>query len=252
MLTRPCLSEDQINTFRGDGFVVLPGGFDTDEVSQIEAWTRELAARPEQSGQHWVYLEPSLIEADKEIVSRIENVSPFHDGFAELSQALAAPVAQLLGEPALLFKEKINFKLPGGDGYTPHQDQQAGWWKYGDFYISVMVSIDESTEANGCLKLAAGHHKRGLFREWEPLTEEDMEGMDFVSYPTKPGDVVFFDSYAPPRSEPNRSETTRRLYFATYNAASAGDHLAEYYADKHRTHPPDIDREAGKDYRYRV
>ena len=252
MLTRPCLSEDQIDTFRGDGFVVLPGGFDADEVSRIEAWTRELAARPEQSGQHWVYHEPSLIEADKEIVSRIENVSPFHDGFAELSQALAAPVAQLLGEPALLFKEKINFKLPGGDGYTPHQDQQAGWWKYGDFYISVMVSIDEATLENGCLKMVAGHHRRGLFHEWEPLTDADMAGMDFVPCPTKPGDIAFFDCYAPHASDPNDSDAIRRIYFATYNRLSEGDHLERYYADKHESFPPDIERVTGREYVYRV
>ncbi len=252
MLKKPRLSEAQIDAFHRDGFVVLEAGFDAEDMTHVETWTRELAARPEESGKHWIYHEPSLIEAGAEIVARIENVSPFHQGFAELSETLAVPVAQLLGETALLFKEKINFKLPGGDGYTPHQDSQAGWWKYGDYYISVMVSIDESTEANGCLKLAAGHHKRGLFREWEPLTEADMEGMEFVSYPSKPGDVVFFDSYAPHRSEPNRSETTRRLYFATYNAASVGDNLAEYYADKHRAHPPDIDRDAGKDYSYRV
>jgi ectoine hydroxylase-related dioxygenase (phytanoyl-CoA dioxygenase family) len=252
MLKEPRLSEEQIEAFHRDGFVVLPHGFDADEMAQIEAWTRELAARPEESGKHWVYHEKSLIDADHEIVSRIENISPFHDGFAELSAALQAPVAQLLGEKAVLFKEKINFKMPGGDGYTPHQDSQAGWWKYGDYYISVLVSIDESTAENGCLKLAAGHHKQGLFREWEPLTEEDMKDMDFVSYPTQPGDVVFFDSYAPHRSEPNRSQSTRRIYFATYNAASAGDHLAEYYADKFETHPPDIDRQADKDYAYRV
>jgi ectoine hydroxylase-related dioxygenase (phytanoyl-CoA dioxygenase family) len=100
--------------------------------------------------------------------------------------------------------------------------------------------------------MVAGHHKRGLFREWEPLTEGDMAGMEFVPCPTKPGDIVFFDSYAPHASEPNMSDDIRRLYFATYNRLSDGDHMAEYYADKHKSLPPDIDREAGKEYRYRV
>jgi ectoine hydroxylase-related dioxygenase (phytanoyl-CoA dioxygenase family) len=157
-----------------------------------------------------------------------------------------------LGEEAVLFKEKINFKMPGGGGFEPHQDSQAGWWKYGDYYISVMVCIDEATLENGCLKLVAGHHKRGLYREWEPLTNEDMEGMEFVPHPTQPGDVVLFDSYAPHASEPNMSDKIRRLYFATYNRLSDGDYLAEYYADKHKTLPPDVDRVEGKDYVYRV
>jgi len=29
---------------------------------------------------------------------------------------LKAPAGQLLGDDAVLFKEKINFKMPGGDG----------------------------------------------------------------------------------------------------------------------------------------
>ena len=48
------------------------------------------------------------------------------------------------------------------------------------------------------------------------------------------------------------SDTTRRLYFATYNRRSAGDHLARYYADKRMAFPPDIEREPGKDYVFRV
>ncbi len=152
----------------------------------------------------------------------------------------------------MLFKEKINFKQPGGDGFKPRPDSQAGWWKYGDYQITVMVCIDEATVENGCLQLVAGHHKRGLFREWEPLTEEDMEGMDFVPCPTEPGDLAFFDSSAPHASEPNLGDRMRRLYFATFNHLSLGDRMAEYYADKHKRYPPDIDRDPGGDYSYRV
>jgi len=165
---------------------------------------------------------------------------------------LKGPVAQLLGCEAVLFKEKVNFKMPGGDGFKPHQDSQAGWDAYADFFISVLVCVDEATVENGCLQMVAGNHKRGLFRSWEPMTDTDMEGMDFVPHPTKPGDVVFFDCYAPHGSEPNMSDKTRRIYFATYNKLSEGDHLAAYYADKHKTYPPDIDREADKEYVFRV
>jgi ectoine hydroxylase-related dioxygenase (phytanoyl-CoA dioxygenase family) len=100
--------------------------------------------------------------------------------------------------------------------------------------------------------MVAGHHKRGLFRSWEPLTEDDMKGMSFVPYPTKPGDLVFFDCYAPHRSAPNLSDKIRRIYYATYNRTSAGDHMAQYYADKHKSYPPDIDRDPTKTYVFRV
>ena len=70
--------------------------------------------------------------------------------------------------------------------------------------------------------------------------------------PTQPGDIIFFDCYAPHASAPNMSDKIRRLYYATYNRRSDGDHMAKYYADKHKNYPPDIDREAGKDYVFRV
>ena len=68
----------------------------------------------------------------------------------------------------------------------------------------------------------------------------------------QPGDLAFFDSYAPHASKPNLSDRMRRLYFATFNRLSRGDRMAAYYADKHKSNPPDIDRKPGGDYSYRV
>jgi len=252
MLTTPSLADSQIQTFYDDGYLVVRGGFGAADTTRIDAWAREVEAMPEVSGRQWVYHEKSLKQPDRQLVCRIQNIAPFHQGFAALTEALRAPVSQLLGEPAVLFKEKINFKMPGGDGFKPHQDSQAGWDTYAEFFISALVCIDEATVDNGCLKLAAGHHNRGLFRSWEPLTEGDMAGMSFIDCPTKPGDLVFFDCYAPHASEPNMTDSTRRMYYATYNRLSEGDHMAAYYADKHKSYPPDIDREAGKEYVFRV
>ena len=252
MLSTPALNDDQLNDFDRDGYLIVRAAFNAREVAAIETWTRELAALPEETGRHWVYREKSLLDPGREILSRIENIAAFHEGFAQLTEVLKVSVDQLLGEEAVLFKEKINFKMPGGDGFKPHQDSQAGWDTYASYFVNVLVSIDETTIENGCLMLVPGFHRRGLFRSWEPLTEKDMEGMSFVPCETRPGDLVLFDSYAPHASEPNLSASARRLYYVTYNRLSEGDHLAQYYADKHRNYPPNIDREAGKEYVFRV
>ena len=42
------------------------------------------------------------------------------------------------------------------------------------------------------------------------------------------------------------------IYFATYNKLSEGEHLKKYYDDKYKNFPPDIDREIGKEYVFRV
>ena len=97
-------------------------------------------------------------------------------------------VAQLFGEPAVLFKDKINFKMSGGDGFKAHQDAQAGWDAYASLHITAMLSIDPTTAQNGCLELAPDQHRRGFIgKSWEPLGEEDLRGMPFVACPTEPG-----------------------------------------------------------------
>jgi 2-aminoethylphosphonate dioxygenase len=252
MLTIPTISKQQIEQFKTDGFLLIKSGFNQEEISKIESWTTEISEIPEKSGTHWVYHEKSKLKPDINLINRIENISPFHSGFAELSKALEQPISQLFDEESILFKEKINFKMPGGDGFKPHQDSQAGWEDYAKYFISVMVCIDEATVENGCLQMVSGFQGKGLYREWEPLTDEDMSNMDFVHYPTQPGDIVFFDCYTPHASEPNLTNTTRRLYFATYNKLSEGDHLEKYYTDKYKSFPPDIDRVEGKEYIFRV
>ena len=142
--------------------------------------------------------------------------------------------------------------MSGGEGFEAHQDSQAGWEDYANYFISVMVCIDEATLENGCLEVAPRANPELVGREWKPLTAAETKMMDFTACPVQPGDVIYFDSYAPHRSARNMTDTTRRLYFSTYNRLSDGDHRAAYYADKRESFPPDIEREAGREYVYRV
>jgi hypothetical protein len=62
----------------------------------------------------------------------------------------------------------------------------------------------------------------------------------------------FFDSFIPHRSQPNATCEARRVLYVTYNRRSAGDQRSRYYADKHASFPPDIERVEGREYVYRV
>ncbi len=48
------------------------------------------------------------------------------------------------------------------------------------------------------------------------------------------------------------TDRPRRVLYVTYNRASEGDHRARYVADKRANFPPDIEREPGKTYVFRV
>ncbi len=249
------LSLQQIAAFGRDGFVYVPAVFNPDEMRDIVLWTQEVQDWEEVPGRHMAYYEDDLVNSGQRVLQRIENFVPYHRGFQRLvgNTRMSGAVERLLGERSVLFKDKINFKLPGGDGYQPHQDQQAGWSTYAPLFITALVTIDEQTIENGCLEMAAGHHRRGMVgSEWAPLNDREIADMKFIPYPSKPGDVMYFDSYAPHRSRPNRTGKPRRVLYITYNALSCGDHRLRYYADKRKSFPPDIEREAGKQYRYRV
>ena len=251
-LPLPEITDDAVQAFARDGFAIVRHGFDSDAIKAIARWTDRLASWPERTGGPWVDHVSSKLDGARNLIARIEKFSQFHAGFRVLAENLGHAAQRFLAEPAVLFKEKINFKMPGSDGFKPHQDSQAGWGDYADYFVTVMLCIDSATLANGCLELVAGHQRQGLYRQWEPLSDEDMVSMFFTPYPTEPGDLVFFDCYTPHASAPNLTDHMRRMYFATYNRASAGDHFAGYHADKFRAYPPDIDRISGREYVFRV
>lgn len=235
-----------------DGYLVVPGFFDVAETKNLVEWTGSLEAAPEVPGQHWVYHEDSLTEPGRKVIQRIENFCPVHPGFDRLIRhgALSRWVAGLMGGPVVLFKEKINFKMPGGPGFKAHQDQQAGWTKYAPLFVTALVTIDPATLENGCLEMVPGRHREGLIgEEWNPLDEA---GLALQPVPTIPGDVIFFDSFAPHASKPNFTDKPRRILYLTYNLASEGDHRGSYYADKHAAFPPDIERNKDEVYVFRV
>jgi 2-aminoethylphosphonate dioxygenase len=250
MIGRP--ASDELAEFHRAGFLVVRSLLQPSRCLELRRYTEEIAAAPEMPGRHMVYYEDSLIERGCRIVQRIENFCPFHlgfDGFVRQGELIAWAGA-LLGGKAVLFKDKINLKLPGGGGFAPHQDQQAGWSVYAPLFLTAMVSIDASTRENGCLEITPGRHKEGLIdEEWRPLKGDDL-ALEPVE--TEPGDVVYFDSFVPHASGPNRTATPRRILYVTYALASCGDHRARYFADKRRDFPPDIEREPGRVYTFRV
>ena len=143
-------------------------------------------------------------------------------------------VSALFGEPAVLYKEKINYKYPGGGGYAPHQDAMA--YHPVSRHITCLISIDRVSQANGCLSFSPYPHGA------QPLPvddkgcvpEEVASGMEWTPMETDPVDILFFHSYTPHKSGPNTTESARRILYVTYNALSEGDWRTEYYQNKRR------------------
>ena len=251
MIDRNATVEDCARMQR-DGYRVVRDFFGPAQVAELLRWAQDLQAAPEVSGRHWVYREDSVSQPGQRVIQRIENFCPYHEGFDRFIRdgALSRWTAELMGGPVVLFKDKINFKMPGGAGFKAHQDQQAGWSTYAPLFVTAMVTLDAATVENGCLEIAAGRHREGLIgQQWVPLEEQ---GLSLEVIPTAPGDVIFFDSYVPHASKANLTGAPRRILYITYNLAKEGDHRERYFADKHASFPPDVDRDKEKTYVYRV
>lgn len=250
----PPLDGDCLRLFARKGWASVPGFFSGEEVARISGWVDELSSRPERPGTHMVYHEDKVDDASVRLVQRMENFCPFHPGFDELVNGrLKASVETMLGGPAVLFKDKINFKMPGGAGFEAHQDQQAGWSRYAPLFVTAVVCIDPATVENGCLEIADSPRFTGLIgEEWKPLTADQMTAFALKPLQCDPGDVIFFDSYVPHASKPNRTDRARRILYLTYNAAAYGDRRVLYFAEKRANFPPDIERKPGTEYRFRV
>jgi hypothetical protein len=247
-------NQAQIEQFGRDGFLHVQGMYSPGEIELISQWTDEIAGRPEEPGKIMMYFEESQ-EDGARILCRIENFVPYHEGFSQLitKRRMQQAVSELFGEPSVLFKDKINFKLPGGDGFREHQDVQAGWDDYADLHITAMIAIDATNTRNGSLEMLPGEHRNGLLgSKWAPLKDEDTGHKPYVAVHCQPGDAVFFDSYAPHRSFPNQTDMARRVLYITFNKQSQGDSRERYYADKRKNYPPDIERVPGKDYSFKV
>ena len=160
MIDRNPTGEDTARMQR-DGYLVVREFLDAREVAGLLEWTAELGQAPEVSGRHWVYREDSVTSPGERVIQRIENFCPYHPGFDRFIRqgALARWTGMLMGGPVVLFKDKINFKMPGGAGFKAHQDQQAGWSTYAPLFVTAMVTLDAATLENGCLEIAAGRHR---------------------------------------------------------------------------------------------
>ena len=228
-------SLSQINEFKNNGFVIVRDLFSKEEMSVVKKHTSDLLKEKPKVGKQMVYLEENLKAIDKKQVSRIENFLPFNTQLNELFNdvRMMLRLEELFGEPGVLFKDKINYKLPGEGKAAPHQDMQSNWSSYADFFISVQVCIDENTIENGCLEVCSGFNKSGLIgKQWEPLSEEIIKDMEFIYFTGKPGDCIFFDCYTPHQSSPNMSDVSRNNLYLTYNPLSQGDHRELYLSDK--------------------
>ena len=220
---------DAVAHFNEHGWL-LTQTLDAAGISELRSWVDEVSDWPD-NGDGWLHHREMTDNGP--VLCRSENLVPFHDGFRRLltTGSLLEVASALLGETAVLYKEKINYKLPGGAGYAPHQDAPA--YPFVASHVSCMVAIDDSNLHNGCLEVVSGMHHELLPTDDKGCVRADVAaGFDWAAVPVAAGQTLWFHSRTPHRSGANHSSTARRALYPTYNALAEGDLREDYYAQK--------------------
>eukprot|EP01038_Epipyxis_sp_PR26KG_P006193 gene6193-8530_t len=233
------LSDVQLQSFHSNSVLKVTNllQFADLTISNLINWVDEISNWQSQPGdEKWLshYEENNIGER---IMCRSENFVNYHQNMSFLAKEIVLKlVSQLFNEDAVLFKEKVNYKLPGGAGFSVHQDTPA-YIGLAEEHITCMIAIDDATVENGCLQVAKGKWSKNSnvpLTETGIVTPEYESTLTFEHVECKAGDVLLFNGFLPHRSNSNTTQTSRRALFLTYNPLSQGDYHDEYYQAKHK------------------
>jgi hypothetical protein len=224
--------------------VVYSALLDDSETVALQKWALEIEAWP--SGSHiWGHYAERTPLGPR--ICRTENVSACHEGIASLvSGELQRCAEAALGEPAVAFKDKLNYKQPGGAGYSTHQDQLA--YPGVDRVVSILVAIDDCRIESGCLWLADGVNDLLPVDDRGVVREEVASTLTWFPAELAAGDAVLIDGLAPHYSEANITEASRRVFIASYAPARERYDRARYYGERRDL----MRRDTERDGRFRI
>jgi ectoine hydroxylase-related dioxygenase (phytanoyl-CoA dioxygenase family) len=139
------------------------------------------------------------------------------------------------------FKDKLNYKQPGGAGFSTHQDKLA--YPGVDRVVSILVAIDDCSLESGCLFLAGGVREVLPVDERGVVREAVASDLDWFPVEMVAGDAVCIDGLAPHYSGANRGDRPRRVFVASYAPAREGYAREHYYEQRRARMHADTERD---------
>ncbi len=225
-------NDQQVTEFKADGYVVVRGLFNTDEVDIIN---------------HVVNADPSIAAA---IYGREDQGGSLtelalwrdlgDDVFAGIARSarIVDSLESVLEGNIHFFHAKLTLKRPKvGGAWEWHQDY--GYWYRNGFLFpnmaSVFIALDPATRANGCLQLISGSHHIGRIEHGTVagqvgadtnFVNQALDRLPLVYCEMEPGDALFFHSNLLHASAPNKSDHSRNALLCCYSRSDNPSFLA--------------------------
>jgi ectoine hydroxylase len=231
---RRYLSDEQIDAYRRDGYVALPGVIDADRIAELRAVTGRFVDRSRaiNASDNLFDLDPTHC-AQTPTLRRIKNPADNDPLYRWVAFESPIPdiVAELIGPDVKFHHSKLNLK--GGRVGAPvewHQD--AAFYPHSnDDVLAVGLLLDDATAENGCLVVLPGSHRERVHEHYDGggrfigrMREEDIGRFDtrkgqLLELPA--GSIHIHHYRLIHWSAPNTSADDRRLLINAYSAADA-------------------------------
>lgn len=154
------ISEDQIEKYQRDGYLVIEGFLDAGELEKWRAVTEDAVARRlEERGLQT----PTNKKDDyySNVFLQCLRLADTHEGMAELmyDPRLGEVAGRLAGADGIrIWHDQALIKPPYGNPTSWHLDNPY-WSFHSDKSISMWVALDDATLANGCMWYLPGTHR---------------------------------------------------------------------------------------------
>ncbi len=217
------LSDDQVQDFHRDGYLIVRGLFDREEADILRRTAKADAAFKKNAydlkdGEGGT---AKLVLWNKAGENLYGTVARCH--------RIVDAMEQLLGDEVYHYHSKMSIKDPlTGGAWAWHQDY-GYWYQNGCIYpdmASVFIAVDPNTRENGCMQVLKGSHLMGRIEHGRygdqtgadpERTDAAMKIMDLVYVELDAGDALFFHSNTLHRSDQNRSPNPRWSLLCCYN-----------------------------------
>ena len=213
------LTEDQVNKYNNDGFVVLEKALDVTKLQEIIESMDQLASETDAflqtlEGERLSIAESGAILFGIHPCLRSEMVKQFisRQPFADICHDLIGPDVRLYWDQLVYKQTEKPRRFPW------HQDNGYGFVEPQQYLTCWIPLVDVHIE-NGCPWIVPKVHQRGtLSHEYvDPLGYECFnDHPDAIPVEAEAGSIVIFSSLTPHKTGPNVSEETRKAYIVQY------------------------------------